>query len=180
MRRHGLRKSIARKRTATYLTPQSAHTDASAPPSNVTAVWALADATRFENYSDSGSTLTGKLATRYEVAPGIGLRAAASTGFREPSLAHSYYSAISTNFIGGVPFEVGTFPVSSPVAQALGANNLFDVYRTARLNASYSMASTPTRVARRSASAGATSIPASHTSCKGIGSGRDFAARAAF
>ncbi|MFN3596466.1 MAG: TonB-dependent receptor [Rubricoccaceae bacterium] len=91
---------------------------------NVTTGWTVAGAARFENYSDFGSTLTGKLATRYEVVPGIGLRAAASTGFRAPSLAQSYYSAISTNFIGGVPFEVGTFPVTSPVAQALGATPL--------------------------------------------------------
>jgi iron complex outermembrane receptor protein len=52
------------------------------------------------------------------------LRGAASTGFRAPSLAQEYFSAISTNFIGGVPFDIGTFPVNTPAAKALGAKDL--------------------------------------------------------
>lgn len=84
----------------------------------------LGAAARFENYSDFGSTLTAKLDGRYEIAPGFAIRGAVSNGFRAPSLAQEYFSAISTNFIGGVPFEIGTFPVSSPVAKALGAKEL--------------------------------------------------------
>lgn len=81
-------------------------------------------AARYENYSDFGSTLTGKFTTRYEFIDGFALRGAVSTGFRAPSLAQEFYSAISTNFINGVPFEIGTFPVSSSTAQALGAIDL--------------------------------------------------------
>ena len=81
-------------------------------------------AARVENYSDFGSTFTGKFSGRYEFMEGFALRGAVSTGFRAPSLAQSYFSTISTNFIGGIPFEVGTFPVNSPVARALGAVDL--------------------------------------------------------
>lgn len=91
---------------------------------NVTAAWTLSGALRAESYSDFGTTLTGKAATRFEFLDGVALRGAVSTGFRAPSLAQRYYSAISTNFIGGVPFEVGTFPVDSDAARALGATDL--------------------------------------------------------
>jgi iron complex outermembrane receptor protein len=56
------------------------------------------------------------------------IRGAASTGYRAPSLAQANFSTVSTNFInvGGVvtPVEVGTFAVNSPVARALGAEDL--------------------------------------------------------
>src|SRR5204862_4387905 len=55
-------------------------------------------------------------------------RAAASTGFRAPSLGQTNFSAISTNFlnVGGtfVPFDVGHFRVNSDLARALGATDL--------------------------------------------------------
>ncbi|MDP8208580.1 MAG: TonB-dependent receptor [Candidatus Electryonea clarkiae] len=91
---------------------------------NITPLWMLSLAGRFENYSDFGNTLTGKMATRYSVTPDLAIRGAASTGFRAPSLAQSYYSSVSTQFINGVPFELGTFPVNSDVAIALGAEEL--------------------------------------------------------
>ncbi len=91
---------------------------------NVVPQWLVSLAGRFESYSDFGTTATGKLATRVELAPGLALRGAASTGFRAPSLAQAWFTSIATNFINGVPFEVGTFPVESPVAVALGATQL--------------------------------------------------------
>ena len=91
---------------------------------NVTSSLLVSVAGRFENYSDFGSTLTGKLAARLELTPQLALRGAASTGFRAPSLAQAWFTSIATNFIDGVPFEVGTFPVESDVARALGAQDL--------------------------------------------------------
>lgn len=79
---------------------------------------------RFEQYSDFGSTINGKLSARYELFDGFAIRGAASNGFRAPSLAQSYFTSIATVFINSVPFEVGTFPVSSPAAKALGAKDL--------------------------------------------------------
>ncbi len=83
---------------------------------------------RVERYDDFGSTADGKLTARVQIDPRFIVRGAVSTGFRAPSLGQSYFSAISTNFlaVGGqlVPFEVGTFPVSSPQARVLGAQDL--------------------------------------------------------
>ena len=87
-------------------------------------------AARYENYSDFGSKLTGKLAARFQPSTRITLRSAVSTGFRAPSLNQSFYSSVVTNFkadeITGepVPFEVGIYPVNSPEARALGARQL--------------------------------------------------------
>ncbi|HEX2249192.1 MAG TPA: TonB-dependent receptor [Gemmatimonadales bacterium] len=79
---------------------------------------------RVERYSDFGSTTDGKITARFEPIPGFAVRGAIATGFRAPSLGQSYFSATSTNFIGGVPFENRTFPVNTGVAQALGAREL--------------------------------------------------------
>jgi iron complex outermembrane receptor protein len=87
-------------------------------------------AARHENFSDFGGTTNEKLTLRYTPAKPLIFRAAASTGFRAPSLGQSWFSAASTNFIrstitGNVePFDVLTAPVSSPVAVALGAKPL--------------------------------------------------------
>ena len=91
---------------------------------DITEKFLLGGAVRFEDYSDFGSVFTAKASTRFELTEEFALRGAVSTGFRAPSLAQSYFSTISTNFIDGVPFEVGTFPVTSPVARALGAVDL--------------------------------------------------------
>jgi iron complex outermembrane receptor protein len=87
-------------------------------------------AARFENYTDFGSKLTGKLAMRFQPSSAITLRSAVSTGFRAPSLNQSFYSSVVTNFkpdeITNAPvaFETGIFPVNSREARALGARDL--------------------------------------------------------
>lgn len=79
---------------------------------------------RYEHFSDFGDTINGKAAARYEVVDGVALRGSISTGFRAPSLAQQSFATTSTNNVGGVLIEVGTFPVSSTVAVALGAQAL--------------------------------------------------------
>jgi iron complex outermembrane receptor protein len=85
---------------------------------------------RYENFSDFGNTTNGKLTLRYSPAKPLIFRAAASTGFRAPSLGQSWFSSVATNFIRNAatnniePFEVWTAPVSSPIAVALGAQPL--------------------------------------------------------
>ena len=85
---------------------------------------------RYENFSDFGNTTNGKLTLRYSPSKPLIFRAAASTGFRAPSLGQSWFSAVSTNFLPDpvtkiiTPFEVWTAPVSSPIAIALGATPL--------------------------------------------------------
>jgi iron complex outermembrane receptor protein len=80
---------------------------------------------RYEHFSDFGDTLNGKVAARFEPIDGLALRGSASTGFRAPGMAQQFFSTTSTNNIQGVGLvEVGTFPVDSPIAVALGAEPL--------------------------------------------------------
>ncbi len=83
---------------------------------------------RAEHYSDFGSTATGKLAVRWEPITHYALRGSVSNGFRAPSLGQENFSTTSTNFIAvngvATPFDIRTFPVTSPEAQALGAKPL--------------------------------------------------------
>ncbi|HRP76836.1 MAG TPA: TonB-dependent receptor [Rhodocyclaceae bacterium] len=79
---------------------------------------------RFEDYSDFGTTTSGKLSARYAFTDAVALRGTVSSGFRAPSLPQQFYSSTAVNFIGGQPFQVRTFPVADPVAVALGAEPL--------------------------------------------------------
>jgi len=85
-------------------------------------------AARFENYSDFGSNLAGKLAARYKLTKFLSLRGDINNGFRAPSLQQRYYSSVSTVFVNvnGVltPRQVGTFRNNSDVAQAFGIPSL--------------------------------------------------------
>ena len=47
-----------------------------------------------------------------------------SNGFRAPSLHQQFFTTTSTNFIGGLPVDISTVAVDSPVAQALGSTPL--------------------------------------------------------
>lgn len=81
-------------------------------------------ALRGESYSDFGENLAGKLSLRYDFTEHFALRASVQNGFKAPSLQQQYFSTTSTNFIGGVPFDIATFPVNNPAAIALGARPL--------------------------------------------------------
>ncbi|WP_282114759.1 TonB-dependent receptor plug domain-containing protein [Pseudoalteromonas arctica] len=86
--------------------------------------WNLAVAARYEDYSDFGDTLNGKIATRYSLTEDLALRASVSTGFRAPSLQQQYFTSVATIFVDGEPTETGTFAPSSDVAKALGSPGL--------------------------------------------------------
>ena len=79
---------------------------------------------RFEHYSDFGQRLTGKVALRYQPTQRFALRAAASTGFRAPGLAQSFFSHTTTNVIGGQFIQVGNFPVDNRASRIFGAKPL--------------------------------------------------------
>jgi iron complex outermembrane recepter protein len=90
----------------------------------VTEQFLASAAVRAEDYSDFGSAVTGKLAARFDFTPSFALRGAVSTGFRAPGLQQEFFTSTATNFINGAPFEVGTFPATSPTAVVLGAQPL--------------------------------------------------------
>jgi iron complex outermembrane receptor protein len=85
---------------------------------------------RYESYSDFGNTLTGKVATRYEVLPNVALRGAVSTGFRAPALHQVWFNNVSTQFAINVatgelePRNVLTSNNRSRVTQAFGVPGL--------------------------------------------------------
>jgi iron complex outermembrane receptor protein len=91
---------------------------------NITEKFLASIAVRGEHYTDFGNNLSGKLAARYDFTPNFALRGSVQNGFRAPSLQQQYFATTSTNFIGGVPFDITTFPATDPVAQALGAKKL--------------------------------------------------------
>lgn len=84
----------------------------------------LSSALRFENYSDFGSTLNGKLAARYSATDNVNIRGSVSSGFRAPSLAQIYYNLRFTNFVGGVALESLLSPNNSPVTASFGIDQL--------------------------------------------------------
>jgi iron complex outermembrane receptor protein len=90
----------------------------------VTNAFTVQVAGRYEDYSDFGSDINGKIAARFEPTDGIALRGAVSTGFRAPSLQQQFFAASATNNVGGVLLETVTLPVDNPIAIALGATPL--------------------------------------------------------
>jgi iron complex outermembrane receptor protein len=91
---------------------------------NVTDKFLASAALRAESYSDFGENLSGKISLRYDFTENFALRGSIQNGFRAPSLQQQYFATTSTNFIGGIPFDITTFPVTDPVAIALGAREL--------------------------------------------------------
>ncbi len=85
----------------------------------------LSFATRYEDYSDFGSTLNVKLATRIKAGENTNIRGAFNTGFRAPSLHQLNFNSTSTIFDNlGNPQEVGTFANDSRAAKLLGIPQL--------------------------------------------------------
>ncbi len=91
---------------------------------DITDRFLVAAAARFENYSDFGSTLNGKVAARYKVTENVNVRGSVSTGFRAPSLAQIYYNLKFTNFVGGQALESLLSPNNSPVTASFGIGPL--------------------------------------------------------
>ncbi|WP_263789910.1 TonB-dependent receptor [Salinibacter sp.] len=93
---------------------------------NLTEQFLVTAAGRFEDYSDFGSTLTGKLAARWSlVDEQLNLRGSVSNGFRAPSLHQLYFNQVRTDFNdAGRLVNVGTFSNDSEVARVLGVPRL--------------------------------------------------------
>lgn len=91
---------------------------------DLTEAFLLSAAARFENYSDFGSTINGKLAARFKASDNVNIRGSVSTGFRAPSLAQIYYNLRFTNFIGGTAVDQLLSPNNSPVTASFGIDQL--------------------------------------------------------
>ena len=97
----------------------------------------LQAAIRYEDYSDFGDELVGKVAGRLLLNDNVALRASFGTGFRAPTPGQQGTTNVSTRLPNGFPVATGLFPASGIVAQALGANEL-----TAETSTSYTVGMT--------------------------------------
>ncbi len=92
--------------------------------SNVTERLLVGAALRYEDYKQFGDTLDGKVAMRVQVADGMALRGAVSTGFRVPTAGQANLRNVTTEFNMGFLADIATLPPTNPVAQQKGAQDL--------------------------------------------------------
>ena len=83
-------------------------------------------AARYSNYSDYGSSTTGKFSLRYKFTDGFLARASVSSSFRAPALAQTGIRFATLNFNSdGTGLQNNAWlPPSDPIAQGLGATPL--------------------------------------------------------
>ncbi|MCD0475563.1 TonB-dependent receptor [Flavobacterium sp. EDS] len=79
---------------------------------------------RYEDFTDFGNTLNGKLSARYKILDNLFVRGAISTGFRAPSLHQQYFNNIATDAVDGKILNSGIFRNDSDVAKQLGIPKL--------------------------------------------------------
>ena len=97
----------------------------------VSEMFLISPAVRFENYSDFGSTINGKVATKLDLSAQFALRGSVSTGFRAPSMQQLYFNSVSTQFNPDpnnpgqqIASDVGTYRNDSAIAKAIGIPEL--------------------------------------------------------
>lgn len=91
---------------------------------DVTDDFFIQTALRYEDYSDFGSEVVGKVAMKLSVTEDINLRGSFGTGFRAPTPGQQGTTNVSTRLPNGLPVATGLFPALSDVGQALGAEAL--------------------------------------------------------
>jgi iron complex outermembrane receptor protein len=92
----------------------------------LTGAWSVDIAGRYEDFSEFGDTLNGKLATRFALSPDFALRASYSTGFRAPTPAQLNSTSTSQGLdtVTLQLFTAGRLSPLNPVAAFLGAKPL--------------------------------------------------------
>ncbi|MEP7186648.1 MAG: TonB-dependent receptor [Rhodanobacter sp.] len=82
-------------------------------------------AARFEKYSDSGNTTTGKLSARFDATDTFAVRGTIATGFRAPGVQQEFYAQRSTNLSpSGVLVDTLTARANSAATRAFGIQPL--------------------------------------------------------
>ena len=84
----------------------------------------LTGALRFEDYSDFGNTVDGKVSFSFAASKNLNLRGSGSTGFRAPSLHQRYFSSTFTDFIAGEAADVKLARNDSELASLVGIPSL--------------------------------------------------------
>ena len=81
-------------------------------------------AARFEDYSSWGNDTVYKLNGIFKVTDEFSVRATLGSGFHAPSPGQNNVQVLTTTFIAGQSVQVGTYPVTSAIAQYFGAQTL--------------------------------------------------------
>ncbi|TWB34620.1 TonB-dependent receptor plug domain-containing protein [Nitrospirillum pindoramense] len=82
--------------------------------------WQFELAGRVEHYDDFGDSESGRVISRYDITPWLAVRGAVGNGFRAPTLAQQYFSALNVS-----PTSASLqLPVNSPGAKLLGVQAL--------------------------------------------------------
>jgi len=92
---------------------------------DITDMFTLGAAVRYEDYDEFGDTTDFKLSARFEFSEQFALRATASTGFRAPTpgQVNTLNTTTSADTAGNL-IPSGTYPVGSTVAMVLGSQPL--------------------------------------------------------
>ena len=87
----------------------------------------ISGAVRYEDFSDFGSNVSAKIASRYKLSNQSAVRASFSTGFRAPSLHQKYLSNTQYIIVAGSdePLLQGTLQNGTEAVRALGIKDLF-------------------------------------------------------
>ena len=88
--------------------------------SDITEKFLVAVAGRYENYSDFGSNVSGKLATRLKLTNWLAARASINRGFRAPSLQQVFNSQTTSTVQAGVIRQTKQLPSNDPKLLQLG------------------------------------------------------------
>ena len=75
---------------------------------------------RAEHYTDFGDTQIGKITARYDFNPQWAIRGTISTGFRAPTMAEEFYTAVNVSPTSAT----AQLPADSAAAKVLGLHNL--------------------------------------------------------
>ncbi|MGV6806744.1 MAG: TonB-dependent receptor plug domain-containing protein [bacterium] len=88
---------------------------------DVTDRWLMQYALRFEDFSDFGETINGKIASRYFISDRTAIRGSISTGFHAPTPGQANIRNTITTFDNlGNQIDIGLLPADSPEVAAVG------------------------------------------------------------
>ncbi len=90
---------------------------------DITDKFLVAAALRFENYSDFGNNVSGKLATRLKLSEQFALRGSVNKGFRAPSLQQIYNSVTTSTVQAGAIRQTKQLPSNDPRLATLGVES---------------------------------------------------------
>ncbi|MGQ4276590.1 TonB-dependent receptor plug domain-containing protein [Pseudidiomarina sp. E22-M8] len=81
-------------------------------------------AVRYEDFTDFGETLNGKLSARWQMSDYWALRGAVSTGFKAPTVGQSNVVNVTTAFVGNELQDQALLPPTNPIAALKGGQPL--------------------------------------------------------